>query len=98
MSTSLNKQGSNYSDIRAQRKSMDPRLQNRHRFVSKEHFPDSNGINQAGYQLWITPFAMDALKYVQIEQVKVDIKRKIVSLASLPRALTHLQNRRVINV
>ena len=98
MNTPLNKPGSHYPEIRAQRKNMDPRLQNRQRFESKEHFPDSNGINQAGYQLWITPYALDAIQFLPSKQNRDEVKRKISELSSLPRALTHLQNRQVINV
>lgn len=97
MSTPLNKPGSHYPDIRAQRKNMDPRLQNRERFVSKEHFPDSNGINQTGYQLWITPYAQDAIQFIPAN-VRWEVINGIARLSALPRALTHLQNRQVINV
>lgn len=97
-SPSLKKQSNPFSALRAQRANMDPRLQHRERFISKEHFPATEGKNETGYQLWITPFALDALQSIPGAQVKVEIKRTIVSLSALPRALTHLQNRHVINI
>ena len=55
MNTSVNKQKSNYSDIRAQRQAMDPRLQNRQRFVSKEHFPNSNALIKRAINCGLRP-------------------------------------------
>ena len=97
MNSPLNKPGSHYPEIRAQRKNMDPRLQHRERFVSIEHFPNSNGINQRGYQLWITPYALDAIQFIPAD-VRLEILHGIAGLSSLPRALTHLQNRRETNI
>ena len=54
----------NPRDLLHKNRATDPRLRKANRFVSKAQFPANGGINAAGYQLWITPFAQDALESI----------------------------------
>ena len=90
MNTPLNKPGSHYPEIRAQRKNMDPRLQHRERFVSIAHFPNNNGVNQRGYQLWITPYALDAIQFLPSQQARFDILRGNDDNPAIPCRMSNL--------
>ncbi|MCP4432126.1 MAG: hypothetical protein GY806_14205 [Gammaproteobacteria bacterium] len=72
---------SKYSATSAPWKHGSTNVLSQERFVSKDCFPATEGKNQSGYQLWITPFAVSALNVIDNRQIKFEIERKVASLS-----------------